>query len=1059
MLSFFRKKRQFSPTDALPFVDVPKGDSPVELRSLDIAVRVTGLLAETSQTMVFANPSKRQLEGQLTFPLPDGAAVSGYAIDVEGQLVDGVVVTKKEARRILEAEERKGADPGLIEQAQGNVYRTRIYPIPAQGSRTVKITYVSRLTVEGQAAAYHLPLAHAKDIDQTHLKVEVIQAPTTPKIQGGIGNLSLNRWEDRFVAEATLTKGMPAEDLQVQLPELPSRFTAVENFDDAKYFCVSQRLSETGEGLWTPKRVGILWDASGSRDELDKDFAFLKALFAGPWRSTAVDLRVFRDVIEAETRSFEAGESEALLRALQDLPYDGGTGLAELDLAAPSHPDSEAWLLFSDGLATVGRGLPKLGGTPIYAINSRAASDGAFLDLVSARSGGAALNLLKTRPETAAEQIGALRGALRVAASEGCRDLHLSRHGGRLAITGVLTAETAALTLVGPGAPAAAIEVRANEAVEGRSIARDWAGGQSQVIALTLADPGPALEELGRAFNLVTQGTSLLVLETLEQHLEYKVTPAPSRTAMHREYQRRVGEKAADKKKREDKQISSVLSMWRQRTEWWERDFHAERRPPSKPGSGQTRGISMMAMSDESPTLFGASAAAPMMMESSMPPAEPMRSASMAAPPPGGPPRPAARERRMSASREEVSKKKGGGGSAQASIKIQAWNPDTPYLKKMRAVAPAEAYRVYLGERAANAGSPAFFLDCADHLLKAGERALGLRVLSNLVEIGLDDAALMRRYAWRLQQAGALTRAIEVFEQVKGQRDDEPQSFRDLALALGERWQRDSDPKDAARSMELLYDVILKTWDRFPEIELIALMELNRLIAFAEDKGLAIPERIDPRLRRLLDLDLRISLSWDADLTDVDLHVFEPTGEHAYYGHNRTAIGGLVSRDFTQGYGPEEYVLRRAEPGAYTIKAHYYGSSQQTVCGPCTVIATVFTNYGRPDEKKQVLTLRLDKPSDQVVVGEVTIDPPSAEASSAEASDSVEGWQKGFAALSRGMSIDEITAEVGQPSSISGTDGMALVYEHPSGARIELSLNPKLVSVRRVGDGASIELI
>ncbi|MCK5666985.1 MAG: hypothetical protein KAI17_26040, partial [Thiotrichaceae bacterium] len=81
-----------------------------------------------------------------------------------------------------------------------------------------------------------------------------------------------------------------------------------------------------------------------------------------------------------------------------------------------------------------------------------------------------------------------------------------------------------------------------------------------------------------------------------------------------------------------------------------------------------------------------------------------------------------------------------------------------------------------------------------------------------------------------------------------------------------------------------------------------------------------------PGLIKNLDLDVRISMSWDTDLTDVDLHVFEPTDEHAYYAHNRTEIGGLVSRDFTQGYGPEEYVLKKALAGIYNIKAHYYGS-------------------------------------------------------------------------------------------------------------------------------------
>jgi hypothetical protein len=69
-------------------------------------------------------------------------------------MVDGVIVAKKEARQILEAEIRKGIDPGLVEQTQGNVYRTRVYPIPAGGTRTVSITYTSDLTLSGNEAAY-----------------------------------------------------------------------------------------------------------------------------------------------------------------------------------------------------------------------------------------------------------------------------------------------------------------------------------------------------------------------------------------------------------------------------------------------------------------------------------------------------------------------------------------------------------------------------------------------------------------------------------------------------------------------------------------------------------------------------------------------------------------------------------------------------------------------------------------------------------------------------------------------------------------------------------------
>ncbi|HUS48133.1 MAG TPA: hypothetical protein VM098_08435 [Phycisphaerae bacterium] len=36
---------------------------------------------------------------------------------------------------------------------------------------------------------------------------------------------------------------------------------------------------------------------------------------------------------------------------------------------------------------------------------------------------------------------------------------------------------------------------------------------------------------------------------------------------------------------------------------------------------------------------------------------------------------------------------------------------------------------------------------------------------------------------------------------------------------------------------------------------------------------------LDPRLVKLLACDIRIVLTWDADMTDMDLHVVEPFGE------------------------------------------------------------------------------------------------------------------------------------------------------------------------------------
>ncbi len=396
--------------------------------------------------------------------------------------------------------------------------------------------------------------------------------------------------------------------------------------------------------------------------------------------------------------------------------------------------------------------------------------------------------------------------------------------------------------------------------------------------------------------------------------------------------------------------------------------------------------------------------------------------------------------------------------SAVATINIQAWSPDTPYLNTMRKIDNGEIYPVYLQQRKNYARSPSFYLDCGDYLLKQGQTELAIRVLSNLEELQLNDIALLRMYAWRLQQAGQLNMAIKIFERIRKIRDDEPQSHRDLALVLSDRWQEENNEADAVRGMHLFYDVITRSWDRFPEIEIVALMELNRLVHFASREGITVPDRIDKRLIQNLDLDIRISMSWDADLTDVDLHVFEPDGGHAYYAHNKTFIGGLVSKDFTEGYGPEEYILHNAMPGTYIIKAHYYGSHQQTLCGPCTITATVFTNYGRKDEQKQILTLRLEEASNQELVGEITLE-GQPWVNGEQLNPTTNNALAKFKLLKKGMSIDDVKELVGQPDDIHGDETMILTYSINRPSTIELYFDPKLNAAKHLMDGCTLELI
>ena len=98
-------------------------------------------IAFTFIAMVFENKSSQILEGELNFPLSQNQYVTGYALDINGKMREGVVVEKEKARVAFEDKVRQNIDPGLVEMTLGNNFKTRVYPLPAKGSRKIQITY------------------------------------------------------------------------------------------------------------------------------------------------------------------------------------------------------------------------------------------------------------------------------------------------------------------------------------------------------------------------------------------------------------------------------------------------------------------------------------------------------------------------------------------------------------------------------------------------------------------------------------------------------------------------------------------------------------------------------------------------------------------------------------------------------------------------------------------------------------------------------------------------------------------------------------------------------
>ena len=105
--------------------------------------------------------------------------------------------------------------------------------------------------------------------------------------------------------------------------------------------------------------------------------------------------------------------------------------------------------------------------------------------------------------------------------------------------------------------------------------------------------------------------------------------------------------------------------------------------------------------------------------------------------------------------------------------------------------------------------------------------------------------------------------------------------------------------------------------------------------------------------------DVVITMMWNQDQTDVDLHVVEPSGEECFYQHNTTRSGGHITSDITTGFGPEMYFNANAPRGKYQVKAKYYGSSQNRRSTRNKVYLTIIEDFGGEEETLSHQTVEL----------------------------------------------------------------------------------------------------
>jgi Ca-activated chloride channel family protein len=356
------------PCDVVP---CPNPLFPLAIQYHRVTVNIEDQIATTRVDQLFRNDNNFTVEGTYIFPLPTDAAVSEFAMWVDGQKIEGKVLSADEARRIYDDIVRQMRDPALLEYAGRGAVQASIFPIPPGETRRVELEYAQVLAADNGLFHYRYPLNTEKfsalPLEQVSVSVSVASPDPVKAIYSSSHDIAVDRdgdfrfsagYEDSYVTPNTdfdLYYSVSTQDIGLNL--LTYRDPAT---DEGFFLLLAAPSLDVEAARVVAKDVIVVLDQSGSMDgekfrqaqdalkyilnHLNDDDRFNVVAFSTGTRAYAARLRPAADAPEAT-------------RWVDSLAAEGGTNINLALLEALDSADSERptiLIFLTDGLATEG---------------------------------------------------------------------------------------------------------------------------------------------------------------------------------------------------------------------------------------------------------------------------------------------------------------------------------------------------------------------------------------------------------------------------------------------------------------------------------------------------------------------------------------------------------------------------------------------------------------------------------------------------------------------------------------------------------------------------------
>ncbi|MCI0748210.1 MAG: VIT and VWA domain-containing protein [Verrucomicrobia subdivision 3 bacterium] len=352
----------------------PPATAPLELNSTKADVKIRDQIATTTVDQEFYNPNSRQLEGTFLFPVPKGAHVNKFSMEINGKQVEAELLAADKARGIYEDIVRKLKDPALLEFAGRDLFKVRIFPIEPHSKKRILLSYSQLLKSDSGLVNFVLPLNtekfSAKPIKNLSLKIDLetkqplksVYSPSHKvEIKRRGGNEATIGFEASDVkpdADFQLFYDLDKSDIGLHLMSFK------EGGEDGYFVLLASPGAEIKDTKVIPKDVVFVLDTSGSMAGAKLEQAKKALLFCVENLSAGDRFDVLRFATEVESLYSKLSDATPDNRSrakkwIDELKPIGGTAIDDALRKAleirPEKSDRPCVIVFlTDGRPTVG---------------------------------------------------------------------------------------------------------------------------------------------------------------------------------------------------------------------------------------------------------------------------------------------------------------------------------------------------------------------------------------------------------------------------------------------------------------------------------------------------------------------------------------------------------------------------------------------------------------------------------------------------------------------------------------------------------------------------------